>query len=242
MPEKVKAKTGRAGAYIETTRDPFIAALLVFPVYLLYQVGLAITPGIRNGADLITDLLIRLKAWQPAVLWGVAAAIIVAYGVALWRLRKKERFSPALFGLVALEGSIHGVLMFFLVNKVMQAILMGGGGGGDYPFHVDVVLSLGAGFHEELVFRVLLFGGMIFIGAKVLKASSIWLVLGAAVVSSLVFSAVHYVGPLADSFTLGSFVFRFLAGCYFAAVYRFRGFAVAVYTHAIYDIGIFALT
>jgi len=241
MTEKEKPKEKPLAGYLQTTRDPFIAALLVFPIYLLYQVGLAITPGIRNGADLITELLIRLRAWQPAVLWGLAAAILVAYAIILWRMKAKKRFSPALFGLVALEGAGHGLLMFLLVNRVMQ-LLLGGGGGGEYPFYVDVVLSLGAGFHEELVFRVLLFGGIIFVGTKIWKNDSLLLVLSAAFVSSLIFSAVHYIGPLADDFAIGSFVFRFLAGCYFAAIFRLRGFAVAVYAHAIYDIGIFAVT
>jgi membrane protease YdiL (CAAX protease family) len=240
MAETTKTKPGRVRGYLATSRDPLVAALLVFPVYLLYQVGLAITPGIRNGADLVTALLVRLRAWQPAVLWSVAATVVLVYAVVLWRLRRRNRFSPTLFGLVALEGAVHGVVMFVLINEVMRALLMGGGD--DHPFPVDVVLSLGAGFHEELVFRVLLLGGLVFLGAMVVKGTSVWLVLGAAVVSSLAFSAVHYVGPLADPFTVGSFVFRFLAGCYFAAIYRLRGFAVAVYTHAIYDIGVFAFT
>ncbi len=229
-------------AYGKNTRDPFIAALLVFPVYLLYQVGLSITQGIRNGTDLITQLLLMLRAWQPEALWGLAGAIVVAYGVILWRMRAQKRFSPSLFGLVALEGAAHGVLMFLLVNQVMRALLLSGPGGQDYPIWVDIILSLGAGFHEELVFRVLFFGGIIFVGRKVFKNTSIWLVLGAGVVSSLVFSAIHYIGPLADTFQIGSFVYRFLAGCYFAAVYRLRGFAVVVYAHAIYDIGVFTLT
>ena len=96
-------------------------------------------------------------------------------------------------------------------------------------------MSAGAGFHEELVFRALLFGGL----AAAIKAfgSKAWqAVLIAAVVSSALFSAVHYVGSLSDQFTFVSFTFRFLAGMYLAAVYRLRGFAVAVYTHAIYDV------
>jgi len=214
---------------------------LVFPVYLVYQVGLSMTSGIRNGADLMTELLLLIRRWHPEALWGIAVAIMVAYGVVLWQMRQKKRFSPTLFGLVALEGAAHGVLMFFLVNQLMRSLLLYGAGDRGYPFYIDLILSLGAGFHEELVFRVLLFGGIILLGRKVFKEESIWLVLGAGVVSSLVFSAIHYVGPLGDQLRLGSFVFRFLAGCYFATVYRCRGFAVAVYTHAIYDIGIFAL-
>jgi hypothetical protein len=225
--------------YLKTTREPWIALLLLFPVYLLYQVGLALTPGVRNGADMITDLLLMLGRWDPRALWGLGGLMLVGYAVVLARMRQKRRFSAALFGLVALEGAAHGVVMFLVINRLMRMLLLGPAAGG-YPLHVDVILSLGAGFHEELVFRALLFGGSVWVASRFLKKTPLVLVLGAALLSSLVFSAVHYVGPLGDRFAVTSFVFRFLAGCYFATVYRVRGLAVAVYTHAIYDIGVFA--
>jgi len=58
----------------------------------------------------------------------------------------------------------------------------------------------------------------------------------AVILSSLVFSGIHYIGSLGDAFTLGSFMFRFFAGVILAVIFYLRGFAVAVYTHAIYDI------
>jgi membrane protease YdiL (CAAX protease family) len=58
----------------------------------------------------------------------------------------------------------------------------------------------------------------------------------ALIVSSVLFSAMHHIPPYGDPLQLGVFVFRILAGCFFGLVYWFRGFAVAVYTHALYDI------
>jgi hypothetical protein len=52
----------------------------------------------------------------------------------------------------------------------------------------------------------------------------------------VVFSLVHYLPPYGDPFAFGSFTFRLLAGIIFATLYKLRGFAVAVYTHAFYDI------
>ncbi len=98
-----------------------------------------------------------------------------------------------------------------------------------------IVMSAGAGFHEELVFRVILFGGL----AKLLHMATKRVGLSfliAGVISALLFSAVHYIGDLRDSFELVSFVFRFLSGLYLALVFHYRGFAVAVYTHTIYDL------
>ena len=39
-----------------------------------------------------------------------------------------------------------------------------------------------------------------------------------------------------NHFTFGSFTFRLLAGIVFGVLFKLRGFAVAVYTHAFYDI------
>jgi hypothetical protein len=109
-------------------------------------------------------------------------------------------------------------------------------------------MSAGAGFHEEVIFRVALFGG----GAYALhtwalplagfprgKESELRAGLIAAFTSSLLFSLVHYLGSLGDAFSLSSFVFRFLMGLCFVALFRFRGFAVVVYTHTIYDLLVF---
>ena len=99
-----------------------------------------------------------------------------------------------------------------------------------------IVMSVGAGVHEELVFRLVLFGG---ISAALMRWRG-WSArrsgLVALLVSSLSFSAVHYVGSKSDPFTLFSFSYRFVAGMLFAGLYATRSFAVAVYTHALYDV------
>jgi hypothetical protein len=120
---------------------------------------------------------------------------------------------------------------------------------------LGLVMSLGAGFYEELAFRALLFG----VGGKVL----VWLLarqrlglVGAApriggraivvlatwaVVCAAFFSACHYVGSLGDAFDMRSFVARAVLGLLLTLVYSTRGFAAAVWTHAIYDIWVLAL-
>ncbi|MCA9638481.1 MAG: CPBP family intramembrane metalloprotease, partial [Myxococcales bacterium] len=61
------------------------------------------------------------------------------------------------------------------------------------------------------------------------------------VISSLVFSLAHHVGPAAEAFTFDAFVYRTLAGVFFAIVYQLRGFAVAAWTHALYDVYVLSL-
>lgn len=58
----------------------------------------------------------------------------------------------------------------------------------------------------------------------------------AAVVGALLFSGVHYIGALGDPFTVASFAFRFLFGLALNVIFLARGFGVAAWTHALYDV------
>ena len=58
------------------------------------------------------------------------------------------------------------------------------------------------------------------------------------VLSALIFSAFHYIGPLGDAFTLPSFTFRAIAGLLLSGLYAGRGFGIAAWTHALYDVGL----
>ena len=49
----------------------------------------------------------------------------------------------------------------------------------------------------------------------------------------------HHVGPHGESFAFDAFVYRALAGVFFGIVYHLRGFAVAVWSHALYDVYVF---
>ena len=102
-----------------------------------------------------------------------------------------------------------------------------------------VVMAAGAGFHEELVFRVGLLSGGVYALQRIRDTRPAVAWTTAVVVSSLLFSAVHHLGPMGDPFSVDVFAFRSLAGLYLAMVYLLRGFAIVVYTHALYDILVF---
>ena len=115
---------------------------------------------------------------------------------------------------------------------------LGGPGLGDR--FAGLVMSLGAGFYEEVAFRVLLFGlglkvvSLLFLAVTPFKRAL--LAVAWAVITAAVFSGWHYVGALGDPFELRSFVFRWVCGIVFTAIYAFRGFAPVVWTHTLYDV------
>jgi hypothetical protein len=58
----------------------------------------------------------------------------------------------------------------------------------------------------------------------------------AILLGALLFSAFHYVGPFGDPLELGSFTFRMVAGLLLNGLYLARGFGIAAWTHALYDV------
>jgi hypothetical protein len=98
-----------------------------------------------------------------------------------------------------------------------------------------LMVSLGAGLYEELLFRVILVSGLATFGRVVgmtpRVAGAFAVVLGA-----VIFSAFHYIGAYGDVFTVQSFTFRMIAGLFFSALYLLRGFGIVAWTHALYDV------
>jgi hypothetical protein len=104
------------------------------------------------------------------------------------------------------------------------------------PTATKVMLALGAGVYEELVFRVLLVSAFAFVGRRLLRWRP-WVAAGvAAFLSAVIFAAFHYIGPYGDPLRLDSFVFRFIGGLAFSVLYVVRGFGITAWTHTLYDL------
>lgn len=107
---------------------------------------------------------------------------------------------------------------------------------------VDIVTGIGAGIYEELVFRLLLICLLMLLFQDVCGLKKSTAVFLSVVISAVTFSAHHHFfyanGQFyrGEAFTVGKFIFRALAGVYFAALYAVRGFGVTAGTHAFYNI------
>ncbi len=247
--------------YAADSRAPRYSILFALPLLVLYEALSALLThsavlGVRNGADvLLKSLFITLGGRYGLTLFSIALLGTGAYLV--WRDKRKNReplragYFAAMFGesllYAALFGFVVGSLTSWLLSAPhMLAVLApqgGGGGGGGGAGGVAsigessrLVISLGAGIYEELVFRVLLVGLLLWLLRIVLGMGKGGSAVVAVVLSALIFSAFHYIGPYGDRLTLASFTFRAIAGLMFSALYVTRGLGITAWTHAMYDV------
>jgi membrane protease YdiL (CAAX protease family) len=232
----------RRPSYLFATRHPWPCLLFLAPFLLLYEAGVLILGGpkpelLRNGAD--TWLRWGLESFGLPQLYCAPVLIVIVF--LIWSLlRFGDR--PQGFLWLAVGMTIESVLFavgLWMLSRELGPFLE------QFGIHLSlgppqksagrVITFVGAGIYEEVLFRLLLFFalGILFrlVGMPGLVAA---LVISMA--SSLVFAAAHHLGPHGEPFDGYVFVFRALAGLYFALLYQLRGFGVVVGTHACYDV------
>jgi membrane protease YdiL (CAAX protease family) len=218
--------------------------VLVFPLLLAYAIGVLFT-GRVNGADVGTRVLYTLCGGRTAYLLVYAA---VALLFLLW-IRRGDRWGTLRLGIVApvvLEAAIYAFTLGALITLVLDLAALPFGGaaiGAQVPagerllgLGIDgtsAIAALGAGVHEELVFRLGLMVGLV---ALLRGLDHRFALVLALVASSLVFAAAHHLGAHGEPFTTYAFLFRTLAGAAFGAIFWFRSLAHAVYAHVLYDL------
>jgi hypothetical protein len=243
--------------YWRASRAPRYSLSFAFPLLVAYET-LAFTlshqamTGVRNGADvLLKSAFLLLGGRDGLIVFGV---LLVGTGAVLaWRDRRRSGpVEVRVFLLMALESVLYALLFGLVVGTLTGLLLR--------PFHplpaaaaglavlrtqagtpglglaTQLMISLGAGIYEELLFRVLLVGLLAWMARRLFGWSD-----GAAGgfatgIGALIFSAFHYVGPYGDRLELASFTFRAIAGVMFSALYLLRGFGITAWTHALYDV------
>jgi hypothetical protein len=234
-----------ASRYVTESRAPRYSLLFALPLLLAYE-GLAwflsdpTAGGVRNGADVI------LKGLFAAVggARGVLAFEVGLSAVVIWLIARDWRRHPgplrvSVFGGMLLESSVLAVLVGLIVGRATNSllhILAIGQAGATIDLPTQLMISLGAGIYEELLFRVVLVGSLAWAGTRLFGWAPRTAGIVAAVTGALLFSAFHYIGAYGDPLELPSFLFRFLAGLVFSGVYLLRGFGIAAWTHALYDV------
>ena len=236
----------------DTTRQPWASVLFVVPLVVFYEVGVRmlgpVPDDLRTGADVWTR---EVLAHFGIVTW--SAPLLLVAGLTLWALlfSKGPLEDPVgAWIAMALQSVLFAALLFLGMQLAYPAIAFVGGSiqdpldrlmavPADLPTSspeqtwTSMVRFMGAGIYEETLFRLFLFS-MIRLLFVLGDFPDGWSSVLAAILSSLAFAAAHQVGL--GHLNVSIFLYRTLAGLYFAWLYRQRGFGVAIGAHVGYDV------
>ncbi|HEY7569050.1 MAG TPA: CPBP family intramembrane glutamic endopeptidase [Gemmatimonadaceae bacterium] len=230
-------------SYWSLSRAPRYSLTLALPLLLLYELAAQLVSGrsgVRNGAE------VMLKQGAQSVLGSRGPMILLAVIVAtmVWVIARDARKNgaprlPVFFGMAiesALLAAIFGLVVGLATARLITALHLSVPALDQLGLPTALMVSLGAGFYEELLFRVLLVSALLLVARRLLGWGPVASGIFATLFGALAFSAVHYIGPLGDQVTTQSFVFRTIAGLAFSGMYVTRGFGITAWAHALYDV------
>jgi hypothetical protein len=228
--------------YFSDTKNLLYSFLISLPLFLAYELLILI-----SQPDASQIVRISVDSWFKSVfsLLGVNAVSITLLIVALFGMfilyKEREqlrelrfKYFPIMIG----ESTIYAILVTLVATFFVSMV---------FAFSANdpissltglqkFALSLGAGLYEELFFRVILVSVLILVFQKVFNNKNWAAITAAVILSAFLFSMVHYVGSMGDPFTLSSFTYRFFFGLMLNGIYVWRGFGIAAWTHALYDL------
>lgn len=229
--------------YWTLSRQPWTSLVFSAPLLIMYEIGVIMqTPDEpRNGAEVwlrrfLADIglgqhyfllpilvIVTLLGWQHVsgrtwriqrwVLGGMAIESVLLACVLIVIGRTQRTWFPF---------SFYQEAQVYLAAIEMSPL-------------VGLVNYFGAGFYEEVLFRLLLLP----LAAWLLRKMGLndgqswgWAILG----TSVIFAAAHHIGPLGDDWAMRPLVFRTVAGCFFGLLFLSRGFGITAWSHALYDV------
>lgn len=234
------------GKYFKQTKSLLYSYLISLPLLLLYEVLILVAqPNTSYVVRISVDVWIRtLFSYFGTNILSITLIIVALTGLLIlyYERRNLPDIKVPYFILMLFESAVYAFFLALIISAAVSGILHMIQ---DAPMKSlttlqQLALSLGAGLYEELFFRVILVSALLFLFRFLFQKESAAFI-SAMIVAALIFSLVHYTGTLGDAFSVDSFLFRFLFGLALNAIYLWRGFGIAAWTHAIYDLMVIAV-
>lgn len=221
---------------------PLESLVFLLPFLLFYELGsLRLQPSLdfERADRVVAFQLLRVffelfgttGRWMPAL---AVVAILLGSQIAShhpWKVRPRSV-------LWLYAEAVAWAVPLLAVSRLFR---LAGHQGPDANLWSDLVLCVGAGIYEELVFRLILICLMVMIGADLLRLSPGWTTLAAVLISALAFAAHHHPPIGGEPFHSARFVFRLAAGLYLGTLFVYRGYGLAAGTHVAYNLAVAAL-
>jgi len=236
-------------SYYDDAHRPLHCLVFLLPMVLLYEVGtILIAPNLQQAVAsrvIAFQLLLDFFNLFGATLFYLpglgVVVILLAWHVASGQPWKINRWTLLGMAFESVVLAIPLVVFSQVVGQyaATQGLAMASSAGHAQGWAHDLLLSIGAGIYEELLFRLILISVMSILLVDLLKINPQAALAVMVMVSAAAFSGYHYMGQ--EHFSWPSFVFRTCAGIYLAGMFVMRGFGITVGCHATYDVLAFLL-
>jgi len=234
--------------YWDVTHRPLYCLLFLLPMIAAYEAGMVSMHGRMPADERPTLAAQQILEWFFSLFGATGfylpgAALVVV--LLAWHLVARHPWRVSMNSLLGMAGeSVLLALPLLFLNRWLPvlrsvSVLTIADSTSSSAGLDNLLLSVGAGLYEELVFRLIVISLLMMLFIDILRIREVWSVAMAVVVSSVLFAAHHYQPVGADAWSLPEFVFRTAAGAYLAAVFAMRGFGLAVGCHVIYDVAAF---
>lgn len=237
-----------AQGYFDASRRPLEILFFLLPFIAFYEYELARV--LRSPDGLVTNeahlaLLTLFEAFEiQASALSLPGFLLVAI-LLIWHALSRGPWivDLSVVARMFLESAALALPLLVIAQLVARSIPEAGpmpaAGVDDFgslPLGAQIAVAVGAGLYEELAFRMVGFGVLLFVFADLLAVPKKWAMAAAIGLSALAFAIYHPLRGPDGAVLMQRFVFFLLAGAYFGIVYALRGFGIVAATHALYDI------
>jgi len=238
-------------SYLERTSRPFYAAVFLLPFIILYEIGtILINTDVLGRSQIQTRVVsfiwlqdfLRYLGFADKFVWIAAPLAVLIILLSLQIVSKKswQLFPADLWKMTAESVFLATPLLIFNIALASTPPSAANGQVFQPNIFASIVTAIGAGIYEEFIFRLILISVMLFVLADICRFEHTPAAIFSVIVSAALFSAHHHIdfltGRQTESFLLMPFLFRTIAGIYFAVLFAVRGFGITAGAHAFYDI------
>lgn len=220
--------------YARETRRPTHILVFLLPLLLIHELAVAVrmARGGPGGTLIAYGMIQELLGWIGLVGGLVPGLAYLAILVAWQQLKHDSwRVQGRALGIMLIESAALAIPLL-----VWTALFTP-------PPHVlpptlgsRIILAVGAGLYEELVFRFLLIGGLTWIAIHPLQLPPRASLYAAVAIAALVFAVFHFRPVGGDVFGWALLIFRTAAGVYLSVVYLARGLGVSTGCHVLHNV------
>ncbi len=246
---KKKAKKQKAvdiqRTYMEDAHRPIVCLMFLLPVIFIYEIGIMLTAHGNLSAAFHERVIAFQLFYQFLMLLGISGfylpglaiiVILICWQIATgdsWRVNWRTTIGMAIESLMLAIPLL--VLSHVAASYASRFVSLAAGATEIYMhWYEKLLLSIGAGLYEELLFRLVLITILSIVLIDIMRIPEGPAIFLIVISSAVIFSLYHYLGD--EAFYWHTFVFRTIAGGYLAGIFILRGFGVTVGCHIMYDI------